>query len=447
VKQPRGAEKLAMSLVVPFTELVQQVACSMTAPSLATFLTLVTGWVFAPRRTVTAMIVAAQAVGRKHHSAYHRLFAKARWSLDELGLALFARAQPWVEGEVVKLTLDDTLARKRGLKVFGAGMHHDPLQSTRKLAVLSWGHSWVVLAVVVRLPWCPHRVFSLPILVRLYLTRKTAAAWGLAYRTRPQLAVELLERLCRAQPQRRFHLVADSAYGGQSVLGSLPLNCDLTSRMPLNARLYDPPPSRKPGTNGRPRKRGAQQPTPEQRLQQRGRRISLDLYGRRDRVRVVETEARWHSVPDRPLKVVAVEPLIGGRPTQAFYSTRVEQTAEQVLADYANRWSIEEAFQGSKTHLGFEQPQSWTRKAVRRTAPMALLLYSLIVLWFAREGHDYYLVPNRPWYRTKTQPSFADMLATLKCESLKAEVSKHLGNRRLPRNLENALMSAIRAGP
>ena len=437
-----------MSLVVPFTELVQQVACSMTAPSLATFVTLVTGWVFAPRRTVTGMILAAQAVGLKHHSAYHRLFASARWSLDTVGLKLFDLARPWVEGgEVVKLTLDDTLSRKRGLKVFGAGMHHDPLQSTRKLPVLSWGLSWVVLAVVVRIPWCPERVFSLPILVRLYLNRKTAAGWGLSYRTRPELAVELLQQLGRAHPERRFHLVVDSAYGGQSVLGSLPLNFDLTSRMPLNARLYDPPPPRQPGTNGRPRKRGPQQPSPAQWIQQRGRRVTLELYGRRDRVRLVETQAHWHSVPYRPLKVVVVEPLSGGRPIQAFYSTRVEQTPEQVLTDYANRWSIEEAFQGSKTHLGFEQPQSWTRKAVRRTAPMALLLYSLIVIWFAQDGHRSYVVPPRPWYRTKTQPSFADMLATLKRESLKEEVSKHLGNRPLPRNLEAILFSSMPAGP
>lgn len=419
----------------------------MTAPSLTTFVTLVTGWVFAPRRTVTGMIVAAQAVGRKHHSAYHRLFASARWSLDTLGLALFALAQPWVEGPVVKLTLDDTLTRKRGLKVFGAGMHHDPLQSTRKVAVLSWGLNWVVLAVVVRIPWCPERVFSLPVLVRLYLNRKAAAARGLAYRSRPELAVELLEQLGCAHPERRFHVIVDSAYGGQSVLRSLPLNFDLTSRMLLNTRLYDPPPPRRPGTNGRPRKRGAPQPSPEQMIQQRGRRILLNLYGRRDRIRLVETEARVHSVPYRPLKVVVVESLSGYRRIQAFYSTCVEQTAEQVLTDYARRWSIEEAFQGSKTHLGFEQPQSWTRQAVRRTAPMALLLYSLVVLWFARDGHRFYVVPNRPWYRTKTQPSFADMLATLKSESLKEEVSKHLSNRRLPQNLENILFYAVQAGP
>ena len=105
------------------------VVCDDPRPSFATFITLLTSWVFARRRTVTGMIVAAGAVGEhgKHHSAYHRLFAAAvRWSLDELGLAVFGLIRPLLD-EVVLLAVDDTLARKRGLKVFGAGMHHDPL--------------------------------------------------------------------------------------------------------------------------------------------------------------------------------------------------------------------------------------------------------------------------------------------------------------------------------
>src|SRR5687767_3868531 len=102
----------------------------MTCPTFHTFLTLLGGWVFARRRTVTGMILAAGAVGAgaRHHSAYHRVFAAARWSLDELGLAVFGLILP-LSGGVVLLAVDDTLARKRGLKVFGAGMHHDPLLS------------------------------------------------------------------------------------------------------------------------------------------------------------------------------------------------------------------------------------------------------------------------------------------------------------------------------
>ena len=61
-----------------------------------------------------------------------------------LGLALFQLIVPLLAPSPVPLTLDDTLARKHGLKVFGAGMHHDPLASSRNYAVTSWGHSRVV---------------------------------------------------------------------------------------------------------------------------------------------------------------------------------------------------------------------------------------------------------------------------------------------------------------
>jgi hypothetical protein len=158
-------------------------------------------------------------------------------------------------------------------------------------------------------------------------------------------------------------------------------------------------------------------------LHQRGRRLTLNIYGRRDRVRVIDRVAYLYAMPDRPVRVVAVEPLTGGRTVQAFFSTRHEATAEQVLTWYARRWSIEEAFQHAKMHLGFEEPQGWTRRAVERTAPTAMLLCSLITLWFASVGHRHYCPPCRPWYRSKARPSFADMLATLREDSVREQVS------------------------
>jgi hypothetical protein len=435
-----------MELVPSFLELVQPVGYVMTAPTFNSFLTVLTGWVFARRRVITRMIEAADAVQAKHHSAFHRVFSAARWSLDELGLAIFTLIEPWLNGGAVLLGLDDTLARKRGLKVFGVGMHHDPLLSTRQTALMNWGHSWVVLGVIVEFPFRPGRSFSLPILFRLYINKKTATKKRLRYRTRPELAVEMLAVLCKRHENRRFHVVADSAYGGQSVLGKLPGNCDLTSRLDLDARLYDPPPARKPGTNGRPRKRGARLPTPRQMLEPRTRHVALDIYGRRDRSRVADQVARVHAVPDRPLRIVAVEPLTGGRKMQAFYSTCHRATAVQVLTWYAQRWSIEETFHDAKGHLGFEQPQGWTRKAVERTAPTAMLLYSLIVLWFATKGHRHYRPPNRPWYRSKSCASFVDMLNTLRCESVREQVLSlglhGQGSRNIMKTLFNAVQQA-----
>ena len=411
-----------MELVPSFLELVQQVSCVMTAPTFASFMIVLAGWVFARRHTVTRMILAADAVETKHHSAFHRVFAAARWSLDELGLAVFGLVLPWLDAGPVLLALDDTLARKRGLKIHGVGMHHDPLLSTRKVALKSWGHSWVILGVIVRFPFRPDHAFGLPILFRLYISKQTIAKRGGRYRTRPELAVEMLGVLCRTYENRRFHVIADSAYGGQSVLCHLPENCDLTSRLDLKARLYDAPPVRRPGTNGRPRKRGQRLPSPLQMLGQRGCRLALDLYGRRDRSRVVDTVARVYAAPQRPLRIVAVQPLTGGRRTQAFYSTCAAATAEQVLTWYALRWSIEETFHESKGQLGFEEPQGWTRRAVERTAPTAMVLYSLIVLWFAAEGHRHYRAPWRPWYRTKSGVCFTDMLNTLRVQSVRHQV-------------------------
>jgi hypothetical protein len=368
-------------------------------------------------------------------------------TLDQVGLIVFLLLKGLLPEGTIKLSLDDTEAHKRGLKVYGVGMHHDPMRSTRKKPVLTWGHCWVTLAVIVQLPCCPDRVFSLPILFRLHLNQDASARARRAHRTRTELAVGLLEVLCTAHPELHFHLVADTTYGGESVLGHLPANCDLTSRLPMNARLYEAPPAREPGTRGRPRKRGAKLPTPAQMLRQRGHRVTHAVYGCKQKARVVDAVARWHRVPERPLKVIAVEPLRGGRPDQAFYSTRVEDTAAQVIVRYAGRWSIEETNRGDKGDLGFEEPQGWSRLAVLRTAPIAMLLYSLIVLWFARVGHTLYCPLVRPWYLHKTQPSFADMLRTLRRQSMLAMISAQVGERALPQNLVASLLSAANAGP
>jgi hypothetical protein len=436
-----------LSLVASFLSLVQPLSCVFTAPSFQSFLQLLPGFLFAPRKTVTSLIRSSGCLHLKHFSSYHRLFSSARWSLDRLGLTLFRLLLPWCEA-LIELTLDDTLARKRGKKVWGAGMHHDPLLSSKKKTVLNYGHSWVVLCVALRFPFCPHKVFSLPVLFRLYLNHKAAARGRIKHKTRPQLGQELLQLLCSSFPERCFHLRADSTYGGHDFLAKLPPNCDLTSRLDLDARLYEAPPSGpRKGKGGRPRKRGERLPSPRQMLEARARRVSLDLYGRRDRVRLAEAEARWHNIPHRPLKIVAVEPLTGGRSIQAFYSTCHQAAGEEILRGYGGRWSIEETNQASKQSLGFEEPQSWSRRAVQRTAPVTMLLYSLIVLWFAQVGHRFYQAPERPWFPTKSDPSFADMLSTLKRQSLRQEVFSLLDRGRVRKKLLDLLLVLAHAGP
>ena len=144
--------------------------------------------------------------------------------------------------------------------------------------------------------------------------------------------------------------------------------------------------------------------------------------------------------------MVAVEPLTGGRKPQAFFSTCHDDTAEAVLTRYAARWrwSMEVTNHDAKGQLGFEEPQGWGRRAVLRTAPTAMLPYSLVVLWFSGEGHRHYQAPRRPWYPAKTQASFADMLATLRCRSVRGEVLSTGLHGRGSRNVVNALLHAVK---
>ena len=434
-----------MELVPGFTELLQGLSATMTTPTYHSLVTVLTGWVFASKRTVTRMILAAGSAADKHYSSYHRLLSAARWSLDAVGLALFDLLAPCL-GNVVMLGLDDTLARKRGLKMFGTGMHHDPLLSSRGKAITNWGHSWVMLGVIVELPFRRGHYYFLPLLFRLYLNKKSSARHRRVYRTRPELAVEMLMILSNHCRNRRFHAVADSAYGGKSVLCHLPENCDLTSRLLLDARLYDAPPTRCPGQPGRPRKRGDRLPSPEELLTERCRRLSLDIYGRTEEARVADCQVRVYAAPTKALRVVAVDPLTGGRPRQAFYSTCADASAEEVITWYAMRWSVEVTFHDSKQHLGFEQPQGWSRRAVERTAPLAMLLYSLVVLWFAREGHRSWRPLDCPWYTSKAEPSFADMLATLRRLSVRRHVLSLAlqgpGTRKIKQLLEYAIATA-----
>jgi hypothetical protein len=51
--------------------------------------------------------------------------------------------------------------RHAGAQVRAQGLrrgyaHHDPLLSSRKTAIVSFSHSWVVLGVIVHLPFCAH---------------------------------------------------------------------------------------------------------------------------------------------------------------------------------------------------------------------------------------------------------------------------------------------------
>ena len=87
----------------------------------------------------------------------------------------------------------------------------------------------------------------------------------------------------------------------------------------------------------------------------------------------------------------------------------------QILTWYAMRWAVETTFQEARRHLGFETQRQWSDRAIHRTTPLLLGLFSLVTLWAAnlaaRTGE--LAVLGAAWYR-KSDPTFADCLAAVR---------------------------------
>jgi hypothetical protein len=451
-----------MELTASFGDLLLQFTPVFTAPTSQTFLAIVAGWVLSQRhRFITEVIFSGGQVGNGHWSRFHRFFSHAAWDIDTFSLFLTKLVLTILApGSLLIFTVDDTLCRKRGLTLYGAGMHYDPLISSRSKKLVSWGHDWVVLSVIVVHPfWAPTKVFALPIAARLYINRqgltkgkksqgksatakankpkgkatakankpkgKATAKANTAtakadpkHRTRPELALELIQLVARWSPDAEILVLGDSAYGGRSVLSHLPPNVHLISKVHPDGALYEPAPPKIKGTRGPARKKGARLPGMAAwaaDAEQPWARLEFDQFGLHATLEVKTREALYYKAGrDRLLKIVLVRDLQGKRPDQMFYSTKRQWTAREILSAYAWRWATECTFEYCKQFLGLEDPANRLPKAVERTAPMALFLYSLVVVWFHRTGHQFVRFPFRPWYPKKAEPSFADMLTTLR---------------------------------
>jgi len=406
-----------------------------TQPSFSSFWALTCAWILCSgRRSLTRVIQSGDLGQFKHFCSFHRFFSQATWNLDSLGHCVFQLLLPFCQ-PVLTGAVDDTLARKSGRHIWGAGMHHDPLRSTQKRPFFSFGHSWVVLSLQVSFPFAPQKTWALPILVRLYRKRKTpqlapgrngklekkqtGQATDKQYRTRPQLALEMIQVVAGWLGPRKLRVLGDSEYAGGSISRHLPANVELISRMTMKAALYELPPRQTAG-RGRRRKKGARLPNPlemAQDAQQPWIKTTACLYGHTVKVWYQSIDALWYSsAGSRLLRIVVVRDPSGRRRDDCFFSTDLTLQPLQILETFALRWSLEVCFRDAKQFLGFEDPQNRVCKATQRTAPLIFYIYDIVLLWHATSGHlsAAHSAIARPWYKRKTSVSFEDILRNLR---------------------------------
>ncbi len=124
------------------------------------------------------------------------------------------------------------------------------------------------------------------------------------------------------------------------------------------------------------------------------------------------TAVWYHSgMPLVPVRWVVIRDPQGRFETQALLCTDQEATAIQIVEWFVLRWQMEVTFHETRTHLGVETQRQWSERAIARTTPVLLALFSLVTV-MAHESLNGRALPVRSaaWYHKPT-PTFADALA------------------------------------
>ena len=379
------------------------------------FVALACGMILADRSTVVAMAAAGGMAGKWRRACW--FFSGAVWDIDDLGLAVARLVVKYLagEGEPVVVACDGTFFKRWGRKVFQARWAYDgSAQGGKKIA---FGNTWVVAAIVVRLPFCSSPA-ALPVLFRLWRGKGTAS--------QVELAAEMVKLLAGAFPGRVVHGVGDAAFHGESLIVE---GTTWTTRLPSNAVLYGPKPPRT-GKRGRPKVKGDRLGTCAQMAAQATwTNAVIDVYGQDTAVQVAAAGALWHgSFKTAPGRVVLIRDPDSGKPYDLGLFTLDTEAGPAAIAErYSWRWAIEPSNATGKQILGVGDACNRVEKAVGRTVPFGFLIQSLLVCWYARSAYSPADIDRRrrlcPWYRTKTSPSATDMLARLRREFLKARFS------------------------
>ena len=299
-----------MPLPDPIIEVLMTFRPLFTAPTWRKLMILLTGTLLAQgRRTVAAALRHADNSMAGNWSNFHQVLNRARWSKfsvsRQLLLLIVATFVP--AGASVDLVIDETLERRWGSKISKRGHYRDSALSSRKQSVSSPGLRWIVMAVVVTLPWTKQR-WALPFLYVLATTPEVSERLGKRHKTVGMWAQQMISLVRRWLPDRSIKLMGDTAYSVLELgLHAQQQRVTLVTTGRLDAVLHEPPPERTPHTIGRPRVVGKRLPALEQILQDPEtvwQKRTLDWYGQGERtVEMCTGTALWYRYGSDPLPI------------------------------------------------------------------------------------------------------------------------------------------------
>lgn len=386
---------------------------------------LLTGAVLAPgTRTVASILRIMGKTDEPHFQTYHRVLNRAVWSplkasrfLLRFLVAIFI---PWWEPLV--FGLDDTIERRRGKQIRAKGIYRDPVRSSHSHFVKVSGLRWLSCMLLTPMAWA-QRVWALPFMTVLCPSERFYEQRGRRHPLLTARAWQIIRVVSLWLPWHERVFVADSSFAVLELLAQvqrLP-KTSLITRLRLDAALYDPAPPRQSGQKGRPRLKGKRRPTLEAVLVDDATEWTTlkveQWYGEGPHEIEVSTDiAVWYHAGKAPVTVrwVLIRDPQERFKAQALWSTNLAHTVEQIVNWFVRRWTMEVTFEEARAHLGMETQRQWNDRAIARTTPALLSLYSIITLMahlLIEKGVSH--VRSTVWY-TKTYPTFSDAIALVR---------------------------------
>jgi len=297
-----------------------------------------------------------------HFTNYHRVLNRSRWSSRRVAQCLFRLlVSAFVPNGPVIIGLDGTLERRWGAKIAARGIYRDPTRSSHGHFVKASGLRWLSVMILPEIAWAG-RVWALPFLTALAPSERYARSRQRRHKKLTDWGRQLLLQTARWLPDRQIIGVADSSYAAIDLLNAVRNRVCMITRLRLDARLFDPPARRRPGTIGRPRVIGTRQASLAERLtnpKTRWRRAKVTgWYGRGERtVEILSGTALWHH-PGRlvPIRYVMVRDVAGELRPQAFLCTDLKTDPVDILRWFVRRWSIEVTFAEVRRHTSAWRP-------------------------------------------------------------------------------------------
>ena len=374
------------------------------------------------RRTVCSALRAVGLSTEKRFHKYHRVLSRAKWSpYKASNILLKMLVKYFFKGEQ-RLTfgIDETIERRWGAQIKARGIYRDAVRSSKSHFVKCSGLRWICMMLLTPISWAD-RVWALPFLSVLAPSKRYYEQKGKRHKKMTEMARQMILQLSRWLPNHVITIVADSSYSVFTLLNAVKPFVTMITPLRLDAALYDFVQPRPKGKKGRNRKKGERLIGLEEILNDPNTKwteIIIPKWYDKENVKMLICSACciWYKGGEPPVKIrwVLLKDPAGKIKSRALLCTDLDLEAKQIIDEFIKRWTVEVTFEEVRTHIGVETQRQWSDKAIARTTPILMALFSLISIW-ADQLNNKGLLHIKPsaWY-PKRHPTFSDAIAAVR---------------------------------